>query len=427
MTDLLDPNLKRYAQGRQAEFIDAVNLHGSMRAAAKALGLSPDMIGRSMRGLQRRAAVAPKALDGFEPSAVTAQYGPDGMVRSQSIKWKPDPVMQQGGQDAGDARDGTGGYIVKGVSTYYDAAGEQRAQWVKTTRHQHAWQEAVEKRIEKMSADRPALAPMPGPAQTADDLLNLYVFTDYHMGMRAWAEEGGDHWDLPTAKQLLISCFANMIERSPDAAVGFIAQLGDFIHFDSLLPMTPTSGHVVDSDAQYEQIIDAVIDVLQALVDMALTKHERVVILAAEGNHDITGSMWMRGILRVMYRDEPRVEVIRSASPYYAYQWGENMLAFHHGHLKKLEALSQVFAAGFAKMWGATRKRYAHAGHNHHEIVVKEMSGMKIIQHPTLAPRDSHSSRHAYFSERQTSVTTYHKRYGKDLERIFTPEMLEAA
>lgn len=382
-----DEKLKEWATPRQIEYLDAVIKNGSVRSAAKAFGVNYNAITSSLKSLRTKAArfgyapghfqdgVAP----GYRMGKVTVQRGPAGVERV----WE---------------------------RQHPDAAREA------------IWQQA----IAKIDADTPRLAALPAPAHTLTALLNLFVYTDYHLGMRAWAAEGGADWNMEIAERLIIQCFEHMIASSPAARVGFIAQLGDFLHFDSLLPLTPTSGHVVDADAQYEQIVDASLRIMRRLVDMALLHHQEVVVLCAEGNHDITGSMWLRVALKALYELEPRVTVIQSAAPFYAYQHGGTMLAFHHGHLAKIDALPMLFADRYSEMWGQTKKRYAHCGHRHHELAVKELSGMRVLQHPTLAPKDSHSSRHGYGANQQTSVTTYHERFGKVTEQVVTPEMLAA-
>jgi hypothetical protein len=271
----------------------------------------------------------------------------------------------------------------------------------------------------------PVLPPTTKPIYSVAELLNVHVFTDYHIGMRAWSEEGGAHWDIETAESLIIRAFQYMLDNSPNAAVGFIAQLGDFAHFDSLRPVTPTSGHIVDASGHYTEIVRAIIRIMLKMISMALAKYPRVVVLMAEGNHDIASSVWMRELLKAMFTEEPRVEIVDSATPFYAFEWGNTMIAVHHGHAKKLPDMPKMFANLFSAMWGRTTKRYGKAGHYHHEIVTGEDSGMKITQYPTLAPNDSHSARHGYESNRQTSVETYSARFGKMSELVVTPEMLQ--
>jgi hypothetical protein len=144
----------------------------------------------------------------------------------------------------------------------------------------------------------------------------------------------------------------------------------------------------------------------------------------AEGNHDITSSIWLRVMFKALYEDEPRVQVIDSDMPYYHYQHGHTMLAFHHGHLSKNESLPLLFASQFPDVWGATTKRYCHTGHRHHAHE-KEHSGMKVIQHPTLSARDAYASRGGWISEREMTAITYHKKYGQVSRTTITPEMLQ--
>ena len=109
--------------------------------------------------------------------------------------------------------------------------------------------------------------------------------------------------------------------------------------------------------------------------------------------------------------------------PYYVYQHGQTLLAFHHGHLKKNEQLPLLFAAQYPKEWGNTVKRYAHCGHRHHQEV-KEHAGMVVEQHPTLAARDAYAARGGWLSERAVSAITYHSDFGQVAKITVTPEML---
>jgi hypothetical protein len=385
---MADPNLKQWATERQSEIIDAVIQHGSNRKAAVAMGVHPSCIDQAMGAVKAKAARA-----GYAPGHDMTRTVPDG-------------------------------FKVRGVSTYYDKEGEVRGQWVKSAADEERRAELLLAAVEAACATIPRLAPIAPPLHTVDGLLTQYTFTDYHLGMRAWAEEGGADWDLAIAEDLLTRCFEYLATAAPRSKVGLICQLGDFMHFDSLTPVTPTSRHVVDAAGHYQEIVRVAIRCLRRLVDFALTQHARVVILAAEGNHDIASSVWMRELLKTLYENEPRVEVMDSPNPYYAFQWGHTMLAFSHGHLRKKESLSQYFAAAFSKMWGETRYRYGSSGHYHHEVTVKEEPGMKWRQFPTLAPNDSHSARGAYCSQRLALATTYSDRTGFAGEIGVGPDML---
>ena len=147
-------------------------------------------------------------------------------------------------------------------------------------------------------------------------------------------------------------------------------------------------------------------------------------VLMAEGNHDRAGSVWRRGMFKARYGNGPRVQMIDGELPFYAMQHGQTMLAWHHGHLKKNDALPLLFAAQYPRMWGDTTKRYCHTGHRHH-VEEKEHSGMTVLQHSTLAARDAYAARGGWHSERQATSITYHSRWGQVARHAVTPEMLD--
>lgn len=244
--------------------------------------------------------------------------------------------------------------------------------------------------------------------------------------MRAWSRETKqDDWDLDISENLLVKAFSRMMAMSPDSKVGFVCQLGDFLHTDFPAFVAATqSGHILDADGRAEKVIETAVKVLRQVVDMALTKHETVHVLMAEGNHDLVGSVWLRTMFDALYEKEPRVTVEKSPLPYYAYQHGKTALFFHHGHLRKMPQLPGVFAAQFSKIWGDTKYRYAHIGHYHHKIEKEDM-GCTVTQHRTLAAKDSYAARGGYFAERKAESLTYHKQYGLVASTHVTPEMTE--
>ncbi len=384
----IDERLKEWATPRQAEYIDAINQHGSIAAAAEVLGVDQSSIVRCMQRV--RAAAGAR---GYAPAC-------DNL---------PGPVPE--------------GFFVKRRSARFDKEGNPAGGWLISEPDKERQAELIRAAFDAMAEELPRVAPTPAPIGTSEALCNLYTMTDCHMGMLAWRKEGGADWDLKIAERTLTGCFEAMVDQAPPARVGIVNQLGDFLHADGLAPVTPTSGHVLDADSRFEAVVQATVRVLRRLVGAALARHEKVIVLMAEGNHDMASSVWLRVMFKALYEREPRVEVVESALPYYAIRHGQTMLGFHHGHLKKNNDLPGVFAAQFARMWGDTTKRYVHVGHWHHELV-REHYGVKVIQHPTLAARDAYASRHGYLSERQATAYTYHAEHGQVATVTVTPEML---
>jgi hypothetical protein len=275
-----------------------------------------------------------------------------------------------------------------------------------------------------MAATLIPLQPCVAPAASMSHLVNVYTLTDSHVGMLAWHQEGGEDWDLKIAEKVLVGCFEQMVSASPQASTCVVAQLGDFLHYDSALAaVTPMHGHALDADGRMPKMVKVAIRVLRTVIDLALAKHQNVILLLAEGNHDVSSSVWLRAMFAALYEQEPRIRVIDSELPYYVHQHGQTMLAWHHGHLSKNAALPMLFASQFPKMWGDTTKRYAHCGHRHHKDV-KEHAGMEVHQHPTLAARDAYAARGGWFAERKATSVTYHEKFGEVGTVTITPEML---
>jgi hypothetical protein len=385
----IDPSiydgLDEFATVRQLEYLKAVREKRSVYGAGKACGVHPNVVKNSLK-----------------------------MLLAKAAKQRREPHLAHSIPE---------GFKIKGTSTYFDEGGKVRAQWVKTTADEERREQAIREAFEAMAEDLPRLAPVAKPASFEAKLATLYTLTDSHVGMLAWHREGGADWDLKIAEETLTGCFAQMVAAAPAARVGFVNQLGDFLHFDSLQAVTPTSGHMLDADGRFSKMVATAVRILRSVVDMALAKHEKVVVLMAEGNHDLASSVWLRVMFKALYENEPRVEVIDSELPYYAYQHGSTMMGFHHGHLKKNDQLPILFAAQFPKMWGETTRRYVHCGHWHH-VSEKEHSGLTVIQHPTLAARDAYAARGGYHADRAVTAITYHSEFGQVARNTVVPEML---
>ena len=387
--DKIDDKIYSYATLRQIEFIDCIRKHGGNNTdAAKELNVKRQTITSSLKHLIKKAAKM-----GYSPEHDMTHPVPDG-------------------------------FMLKGTSTLYDSDGNTKIQWVKSTVDQVRQQELVTEAIKAACESMPRLKPITYKGQANSELLNQYTFTDYHVGMMAWHQEGGDNWDIKIAESTLIGAFSHMIANSPNADMCIINQLGDFLHFDGLKPVTPASGHVLDGDSRFHKMIRVAIRCLRTVIDMALSKHKKVHLICAEGNHDESSAHWLQELFTILYEQDDRVSVENSPKPYYCYQHGKTMLAYHHGHCKGQDKLFPIIPAMFPKVWGDTEFRYVHEGHMHHKQV-KENAGMIREMHQTLAAADAYSSRGGYISERATTCITYSKNHGEVSRISVKPSMLE--
>lgn len=364
---------------RQREVFDAVEAaDGNMAAAARNLGNNPRTVTRMMGRLEKRA-----ARRGYSPKHGMTNTVPEG-------------------------------FHVKGVSTLYDEDGNVKIKWVKTNSEKDAAVQAILDVVEEYEA--PAIPKIKRTTKTIDDLCTLYTITDFHLGAYAYAKETGDDWDTDLAEKVLINAFNDLMSGSPDSELAIFAQLGDFLHWDGMDAVTPTSGHLLDADTRFSKLVELAIDVCVRVVGMLLTKHKKVHVIMAEGNHDMASSVWMQKLMRKLFADNPRVTVDDSEFPFYAMQHGNVMLGFHHGHKVKNQSLPTLFASEprFRKMWGDSIYTYIHTGHYHHtEQTMSETGGAIVERHPTLAGRDAYAARGGYVSWRAARAITYHKEYGE--------------
>jgi len=384
-----DPGLLEYATPRQREYIRAMEQYDTWSDGERAEGWAHDVARRSIERLKAYA-----ASKGYAPGHFVNGTAPGNRMGKVTIQRAADGSIER--------------------------------TWERQHPEAEALLVALRAAVDAMREEVIPEPPVPFMARVRADLLNCYVITDYHLGAMAWGEETGADWDLKIAERLLVNWFSAAIDLAPNAHTAVFAQLGDFLHWDGLEAVTPTSKHVLDADSRFQKMIRVAIAVIRRIVGMLLAKHERVILLMAEGNHDLASSAWMRELFAALYADEPRVEVITRPDPYYCVEWGDTSLFFHHGHKKKLTALETVFIAKFREVFGRTRHSYAHTGHLHHDRV-EETNTMRLEQHRTLAAPDSHASRGGWLSGRDAKVVTYHRRFGRVVEQVVPAEMVEAA
>jgi len=315
---------------------------------------------------------------------------------------------------------------LSGTSTLYDRDGNQRLTWVKTKVDESQRLEAFKSAIDALRDEIPRVAPTPANTMGVDagDLLNMYLITDYHLGALAWGEEtGGEDWDIKLAESLLVRWFDTAVSRAPRAGTAVLAQLGDFLHWDGHDPVTPTSRNLLDADTRYQKLVRTSIRVIRRVIQTLLANHSRVHVLMAEGNHDLASSAWLRELLSIYYETDPRVTVEVSPDPYYAYQHGQTLLLFHHGHMRGIDkGLDAVLVSKYRELYGRSDYVYGHVGHHHHDKVV-ESALLRLEQHRTLAAPDAYASRGGWMSGRDAKVITYSAQHGEVYRATISPAL----
>lgn len=385
----VDENLYQYCTPRQREILEAIERLGSARAASIEVGMNIGGASETYLAVKKKA-----AKKGYAPEHNWTRPVPDG-------------------------------YVAKGVSTYYNSEGKPSGQWVKASLSHEALIDAMRETVAGFKDQIQPADIVAAPAASDEHLCNLYTFTDYHLGMLAWHQEGGADWNVAKAEQTIIAALVQMVNQSPSAHTAVLNIQGDFLHTDGKMPVTPASKHVLDADSRFPKIRRAAIRIIRSLMAICLQRHQEVYLIIAEGNHDEESAGWLADLFAVHYEEEPRVTVNDSVLPFYVFEWGTTMLGIHHGHKVKNESLPLLFAAQFPQQWGRTTRREIHCGHRHHRDE-KEYNGVTVVQHPTLAARDAYAARGGWIADRAAWAITYHKEYGAVGRVMITTEMLGA-
>lgn len=373
-------DLAQWATARELVYVEAVEKHGSCRAAAKVLGCNKASIVEAISRLRLRA-----AKHGHSPAHDMTKTVPPG-------------------------------YVVKGVSTYYGEDGKPRGQWVKSAMDKAQQEEFLRAAAEALASEVQSLAPltMP-PAKCNDDLLAVYPMGDPHFGMYAWAKETGDDFDLKEARRLTLGAVDRLVESSPPADTALLLPLGDVFHANDQTNQTPAHKHQLDVDSRFVHVLQVGIETYRHAVLRMLEKHQNVVVRFVSGNHD-PQAVWALAFTVAAYFDlEPRVTVELTPARHWFYRFGKVLIGATHGDQSKAEKLLGVMACDRAEDWGQTKHRYWYCGHVHHSSV-KEFPGVTVETFRTLAAADAYAAGHGYRAGRDMRCIVLHREHG-EIER----------
>jgi hypothetical protein len=378
----VDPKLYDFCDtDRQKEILTLIDELGSGKAVADRLGAHRSMPHKILNRVKRNAA--------------RRGYSPDhDMVR---------PVPE--------------GYLVKGVSTYYDSEGKARGQWVKSSIDADRQLEIIRGAVESIiQASEGAFKPVEAPAICDSDLLTVVPMGDPHFGLMTWAKEVGENFDLAIAEKLTFEAVDRLCAQGPDSETALLLNLGDYFHADNGSNRTPQSGNNLDVDGRFQKIAEVGISAMVRCIRRLLEKHRRVIVRNNRGNHDPHQAFMLSVCLAAWFRDEPRVEVDTSPSGFFYYRHGRVLLGSTHGDGAKLADLPLIMATDVPKDWAEAEFRAWHCGHYHHDQL-KDHQGCTVETHRTLAPNDAWHRYQGYRSHRDIKAIVYHREFG-ELQRI---------
>jgi hypothetical protein len=384
---MIDAELLSYATVRQVEYLEQIEISGSNRKAALALGIDATTIDKSIKRLRATA-----AKQGHSPA--------HSMTHTVPI-----------------------GFKVKGVSTLYNTKGEIASQWVKSTADDQAQADALSDFAQMLSDGVKGLSPItPAPTHCNADLMSVYPIGDPHFGLRSWVEEGGDDFSLDEAERLTCSAIDRLIACSPPSATAMLLNLGDHFHADNQ-SNTTTAGTVVDVDGRWAKVQQVGLRSMLYAIRRLLEKHEKVIFRINRGNHDKHSSYALALMIDCYFHDEPRVEVSLSPAAAYYYLFGKVLIASTHGDTLKGTAMPALMAVDQPEMWFQSKFRYWMCGHVHHSNRV-EYPGALVEYFRTLAAGDAWHNGQGYRSGRDMCCIVMHKDFGEVERHVCNHAML---
>ena len=304
------------------------------------------------------------------------------------------------------------GFLVKGTSTLYDADGEQKAQWVKTTATADRDERLRESITEAFEDWRGVGRIAAAPKHCTEELLTVYPMGDPHLGLYAWGEETGDDFNLDIAETNLCEAVKRLVACSPKSQTCILLNLGDFFHSDTQDNRTARSGHALDVDTRWSKVLRAGVRAMMTCIEAAAKKHEKVIVKNLIGNHDDHTSQMLGLALALFYEGNERVEIHDNPGKFWFHRFGQVLIGAGHGDTTKPAQLPGIMATDRAEDWGKTRHRSFYTGHIHTQNVA-EYPGCIWESFKTMAAKDAWTAAKGYRSGRDMYCIVHHQDHGE--------------
>ena len=344
-------------------------------------------------------------LPGFEIKQTSTTLDAEGNVRAQHIRQAP--------AVADEPFEIPDGFTVKEISANVRGDGQLASRWLKLKSGSSS-PEAVASIREAFREYQGRAELCPPPTTKNDALLTAYVIGDQHLGLYCWGQETGQDYDLEIGERLLNETMGELVTAAPPSSTGLVLSLGDFFHTDSSQNMTARSQNILDVDTRRARVYKIGVKLMIRCIELALQKHEKVIVRCLPGNHDKETTPTLAIALWAFFHNEPRVEVDCSPSPFFHMQFGKTMISATHGDQCKIFDMPGVMAASQPAMWGETRFRYALGGHIHHkEKQAREFGGVICETFQVLPPPDAWHTAMGFGSGRSMTAINYHLERGE--------------
>ena len=173
--------------------------------------------------------------------------------------------------------------------------------------------------------------------------------------------------DLDIALQLAETTVSDFLSRAKDYEKIIFPIGNDFFQIDTPSGTT-TAGTYVETAAPWHEIFlrgtQFILNTISELRRLA-----PVDVIYIPGNHDKMASFWLARTVKAHFRDTDSVTVdLDISNPRKYREFGLGMVGFSHGNQEK-KRIEEVMQVEEPEMWGRTKFREFHLGHEHRERV----------------------------------------------------------
>ena len=340
------------------EALDLVQEHGTLSAAARAIGMSRET-------LQSRYNVAVRRGLNLSPG-----------VRETIRRANLNPTEARGGwkhiyDDEG-----------KKIEAVRWAAGEVSA-------------EDMLDKIREAFDDVPTAPYIAKPEVVRERSVAFLPHADWHLGSVVTSDHVGRDYNRKIAVERLKDGFSQCMGAIPASEVAIILNAGDLTHTNSDRDETDRSKHKLKVEGTHHDNIRLAIESTIWMIDRARETHGEVIYTARPGNHDGLTPTFLTPALEQRYRDDPRVTIETDQRETWIWQRDRLFLSAHHGHGLKVEKFCANIPARFPRQFGVSDHWYFFTGHLHHRTE-NTYGGITHRQLPPVCSIDAHGDGMGY-------------------------------
>lgn len=228
--------------------------------------------------------------------------------------------------------------------------------------------------------------------------------TDHHFGKLAWGlETGYANYDTKIGVAVWHRAMSTILERASayDYDEIWFVVGNDLFNSDDVLGRT-TGGTPVESDVRHEKTYRLVREIIVDTIEGLRKRTRKVKVIVVPGNHDHNATWHLGDSLECYFHKYADVEVDNTPRVRKYHTFGTTLIGYTHGDDGKRVDLPVLMATEASKLFGKSKFREWHTGHNHAEITV-EKNGIVVRILSALCPPDAWHAENGYVGNRRAS------------------------